>query len=276
MEANKMADPKRYLVIGAHPDDCESVAGIMLQLLDRGSKVKFLTATNGASGHQEMMGGALAVRRFEEARKVSELTGIEYEILDNTDAFLTASLPERHEMLKAIRKWAPDVIITHRPCDYHPDHRNTSVLVQDCSFLVMVPNVCPLTPPLRHMPAIFYMQDMFRRPYPFSPDLVFDIDSKLDEKLRMYHQYASQMYEWLPWVGQSKGENIPNGDEARFEWLRSTRFTETSEDFAHRFRTELVSKYGVRGDKVRFAEALEICEYGARLSPAQLVEYFPF
>lgn len=271
-----MADPKRYLVIGAHPDDCESVAGIMLQLLDRGAKIKFLTATNGASGHQGMMGGALALRRLEEARRVSALTGIEYEILDNTDGYLTASLPERHGMLKAIREWSPDVIVTHRPCDYHPDHRNTSVLVQDCSFLVMVPNVCPLSPPLRHMPAIFYMQDKFRRPYPFSPDLVFDIDGMVERKLLMYHQYASQMYEWLPWVGQLKGERIPDGDEARLEWLRTSRFTEHNEDYAHSFRAELVAKYAARGGKVRFAEALEICEYGARLTPGELEEYFPF
>jgi LmbE family N-acetylglucosaminyl deacetylase len=269
-------DQKRYMVIGAHPDDCESVAGIMLQLLDRGGKVKFLTATNGASGHQEMMGGALALRRQEETRKVTGITGIEYEILDNTDAFLTASLPERHEMLRAIRRWSPDVIITHRPNDYHPDHRNTSVLVQDCSFLVMVPNVCPLTPPLRHMPAIFYMQDSFRRPYPFSPDLVFDIDCKLEEKLRMYHQYTSQMYEWLPWVGQLQGETIPDGDEARFEWLRRSRFAQTGAGFANRFRAGLVQKYGAHGEQVQYAEALEICEYGAGLTPAQLAEYFPF
>ena len=70
----------RYMVIGAHPDDCESVGGIMLKLVDLGHSVHFLTATNGCSGHHIQMGGAIAARRRQEADRVSALAGMEYEL----------------------------------------------------------------------------------------------------------------------------------------------------------------------------------------------------
>lgn len=267
----------RYMVIGAHPDDCESVGGIMLKLVDLGHSVHFLTATNGCSGHHIQMGGAIAARRRQEADRVSALTGVEYEMLDFDDGSLTADLPERRAMIAAIRRFSPDVIITHRPSDYHPDHRNTSVLVQDSAFLVQVPNVCPLTPAMRSMPAVFYMQDDFQKPYPFLPDLVFSIDETMERKLRMYHQYTSQMYEWLPWVGQTLGEGaVPEGDEERFEWLKGTRHFLISQETADRYRAQLVEKYGEAGRQVQFCEALEICEYGEKPDAARLRELFPF
>ena len=266
----------RYMIIGAHQDDCESSGGIALKLLDLGRRVRFLTATNGCSGHHLSMGGGLAARRQAEAERVSALTGVEYEMLDFDDGSLVPGLEERKAMIAAIRRFDPDVIITHRPWDYHPDHRYTSQLVQDSSFLVQVPNVCPLTPVMRRMPAIFYMQDDFKKPMPFSPDLVFDIDAVMERKMRMYHQYASQMYEWLPWVGQLSRDPIPEGDEARFEWLKHTEFTAISAGYADRFRPQLQEKYGAAGANVRYAEALEFCEYGEQLTPEAARELFPF
>ena len=264
------------MVVGAHPDDCESAGGIALKLKDRGWRVRFLSATNGAAGHQTMQGAALALRRQEEARRVSVLTGIEYEILDVEDGSLTTNLPDRTVMMRAIRLFSPDVIITHRPWDYHPDHRNTSTLVQDCSYLLQVPNVCPLTPPMRFPPAIFYIQDRFQKPYPFRPDLVFDVSDKAKDKLLMYHQYTSQMYEWLPWVDHVDPADIPSGDAERLLWLSSTRFGTNDMFYADRFRAELVQKYGDAGERATHAEALEICEYGAQLADKELSELFPF
>lgn len=266
----------RYIIIGAHPDDCESSGGIALKLLDLGRRVRFLTATNGCSGHHLSMGGGLAVRRQSEADRVSKLTGVEYEMLDFDDGALVPGLQERKAMIAAIRRYDPDVIITHRPSDYHPDHRYTSQLVQDSSFLVQVPNVCPLVPVMRRMPAIFYMQDEFKKPAPFTPDLVFDVGDMMERKLRMYHQYASQMYEWLPWVGQLSRDPIPEGDEARFEWLKHTEFMDRNAVFADLFRAALVEKYGAAGADIRYAEALECCEYGEQLSPDAMRELFPF
>ncbi len=264
----------KVLVIGAHPDDCESSGGIALRFVRAGHSVKFLCATNGFSGHQERMGGALSQTRWQEALRVSKLTGIEVEFLDHNDAYLTAGLPERINMLRAIRTYAPDIIITHRPNDYHPDHRNTSILVQDCSYLIQVPNICPMTPVLRYQPAIFYMQDWFKKPYPFQPDLVFDITDVYEDKMRMWHQYTSQMYDWLPWVDGIT--DVPEDDEERFQWLLKSRFAARSKDFADENRELLTEKYGESGKAAKYAEGLEICEYGGHFSEQQLKEYFSF
>lgn len=271
-----MGNAYRYLVIGAHPDDCEGVGGIALKLKALGRDVRFLTATNGCSGHHEMMGGALVQRRQREARRVERMTGIPYRMLDIMDGGLTCGLPERQMMIQAIREAAPDVIITHRPWDYHPDHRNTALLVQDCAYLLLVPNVCPATPPMKRMPAIFYMQDRFRKPCPFSPDLVFDIGDQWETKVLMYHQYDSQVYEWLPWVDGLDMDSIPQGDEARLEWLKTTRFGTRSGHYADMFRAQLAAKYGGTGRQVRWAEALERCEYGRQPDAEETARLFPF
>ena len=267
----------RIMVIGAHPDDCEYAAGIVLRLLDSGHTVKFLTATNGCSGHQEQMGGAIAMRRQKETQKVAALIGIEYEMLEIDDGFLTTGLEERKLMMRSIRQFNPDVILTHRPCDYHPDHRATAVLVQDCSYLLQVPNVCPLTPAMDHMPAVFYVQDHFKKPYPFQPDLVFDIDSVFDRKMQIFHQYTSQMYEWLPWVAHDIDPQMPGEDDdaGRLEWLKRTRGQQYAE-YADEIRDILIAKYGEAGKHTRYAEALEICEYGEQLTKDQLDALFCF
>jgi LmbE family N-acetylglucosaminyl deacetylase len=270
-----MSKQNKLMVIGAHADDCEKVGGIALKFKKAGGGVKYLCATNGCSGHHQVMGGALVHKRMDEAKKVATLTGIEYDFLDIDDGFLTAGLHERSLVLKAIREYAPTAIITHRPNDYHPDHRNTSQLVQDCSYLVQVPNVCPMTPVLHYMPAIFYMPDNFKKPFPFTADLVFDISDEFDMKMRMYHQYDSQMYEWLPFVGGADMSAIPQDDEGRFNWLKETRFN-MSKHWAVEWRDKLVEKYGEKAQEIKYAEALECCEYGGRLSGERLREVFPF
>lgn len=265
----------RVMVIGAHPDDCELVGGIILKFVKQGHTVKFLSATNGYSGHHVNMGAAITAIRWDEAKKVAALAKIEYDFLDNNDGYLTAGLPERQSMLRAIRSFAPDLIFTHRPNDYHPDHRNTSILVQDCSYLVQVPNVCAMTPVLRYQPAIFYMPDNFTKPYSFTPDIVFDISDVIEEKMRLYHQYTSQMYEWLPWV-ENKLETVPEDDEARFRWLMDSKRTAMFAAWAEKWREKLIAKYGEPGKTAKYAEALEICEYGGRLTPEQLSSVFSF
>ncbi|NLX82743.1 MAG: PIG-L family deacetylase [Clostridiales bacterium] len=266
---------KRLLVIGAHPDDCEYVAGISLKMKEVGFEVRYLMATNGASGHHELPGAAIVNIRKKEVERVAKLAGFTYEMLDLEDGRLTASLESRDLMLQAIRRYNPGVIITHRPFDYHPDHRATSMLVQDCSYLLLVPNICPLTPPMRQMPAIFYMQDTFMRPCAFRPDLVFDISNEYDKKMLMIHQHQSQFYEWLPWVEGMPMDEVPQDDAARLGWLKATHWGQRSALYAKLYRGELVNKYGNMGQDIQYAEALEACEYGRQLSKEELAEVFP-
>jgi len=264
------------MFIGAHPDDCEFSGGTAIKLARAGHVVQFLSVTNGQSGHYEMLGHTLVAARYKETQESKRRLGIDsYVVLDHNDAYLIADIPAREGLMKAIRDFGPDIIFTHRLCDYHPDHRNTAQLVQDCAYLVMVPNFLPGTPIPKVMPVIFYLYDTFMKPLPLKPDIVVDIDDVIEEKLRGLDAHVSQVYEWLPWIG-GDFENVPSESAARFEYLRNTygpRFAEV----ADRFRDKLIEKYGeARGSKIKYAEAFEACEYGGAHDLEREKEWFAF
>ena len=114
----------KLLVFGAHPDDCDIKAGGLATLYaQKGHQVKFVSVTNGDAGHHQMGGAPLAIRRQAEAQAAADVIGIEYELLDNQDGLLEPKLENRLQIIKLIRQFQPDLILTHRPNDYHPDHR---------------------------------------------------------------------------------------------------------------------------------------------------------
>lgn len=265
----------RALMIGAHPDDCEFKTGGLAALYRaQGHIVKFVSATNGNAGHHEMGGGPLAQRRYQETRRVAEVADIEYEVMESDDGKLEADLATREQFIKLIREFQPDLVFTHRSNDYHPDHRRTGILVQDASYLIRVPNICPLVPHLSHTPIILYMQDHFQKPIPIAPDVVVDIDSVMDVKSKMLHCHTSQMYEWLPYDGGYL-DQVPATDEERLAWIQE-RMTHRDGYVANRFREKLVARYGAeRGNAIRCAEAFEVSEYGRGLHEEDIDLYFP-
>jgi len=267
-------DKLRIIAIGAHPDDCDlGAGGTAIQFAKLGHSVKFLSVTNGDAGHQTEGGGALAKRRRLEAQEAGRRFGIaEYETLDNHDGELVPSLEVRQQVIRRIRRWNADIVISPRPNDYHPDHRYTGVLVQDAAYMVVVPNVCPDTPPLKKNPVFFYFQDGFQRPNPFRPDVAVDIDPVWEQKLDAMDAHISQFYEWLPWV-DGRFEQVPKDPVARRKWLGQQN---QRRQITPTIRQALDKWYGAgRGAKVRQAEAFELCEYGARPNEKELRRLFP-
>ena len=210
--------------------------------------MKFLSVTNGDAGHQTMGGAELAKRRKGEAQESARRLGIaEYEILDNHDGELTPNLEVRKEIIRAIRRWGADIVLSPRPNDYHPDHRYTGVLVQDSAYMVGVPNICADTPPLRKNPIFVYYEDRFQKPAPFRADVTVPIEDVWEQKLSALDAHVSQFYEWLPWID---GKPEPPKDPAeRKKMLASQRF--------------------------RHVETFELCEYGSQPSLEELRKLFP-
>jgi len=264
------------LVFGAHPDDCDIKAGgTAVKYARLGHKVRFVSMTDGAAGHHEMGGIELATRRFAEAQAAAKVAGIEYILLGNHDGELEASLENRQQVVGMIRAFRPDLILAPRPNDYHPDHRNTSILVQDASYLVTVPNYHLLVPHLRRMPVIAYVSDRFSKPNPFRADVVVDIDDVIEIKMDMLDCHVSQMYEWLPYNAERLDE-VPKGAAERRAWLAENRKAADAR-IADRFKEKLQTLYGPkRGSEVRYAEAFEVCEYGAPLTEEARERLFPF
>src|ERR1700722_15752945 len=193
-------DKIRVIAFGAHPDDCDiRASGTAALFAKMGHAVKFVSVTNGDAGHQSTTGVALAKRRLGEAKESAWRLGIEYEVLNNHDGELLPTLEVRKEIIRQIRKWNADIVLAPRPNDYHPDHRYTGVLVQDAAYMVVVPNICPDTPPLRKNPVFLYYEDHFQKPNPFRPDIAVDIGAVVDKKIDALDSHVSQFYEWLPW-----------------------------------------------------------------------------
>jgi LmbE family N-acetylglucosaminyl deacetylase len=256
----------RILAIGAHPDDCEFACGGTTALWTRaGHTVHYISATNGGKGHHAISVRELVRRRKREAVAGAAILGATCEVLNIADGELEPTLTNRRTFIRLIRKFNPDLILTHRPNDYHPDHRYCSQLVQDASYLIGVPKMVPRVEAMRSPPVICYLADEFQKPRPFTPDIVMDIDAVVERKLEALHQHASQFYEWLPW---NKGieHQVPKTDKQRKEFLRKN-WLERDVRRADRFREQLISRYGKKaGSKVGHCEAFEVCEYGAALT----------
>ena len=268
--------PLRVLVIGAHPDDCDRKAGGTAALYTQlGHTVKFVSVTNGESGHQATTGRALAERRRGEAAAAGRVLGIEYEVLDNRDGYLQPTVEARLGIIRLIRSFQPDLILTHRPNDYHPDHRYTSQLVCDAAYMVMVPALAPEVPALRTNPVIAYLVDGFQRPYAFSPTVVVDVEPVMDKMIDMLDCHVSQFYEWLPYVGLYAGP-VPTDGAARKAYLKE-KFCALIAGYADRHRESVIKTYGEeRGRRVRYIEAYEPCEYGSPLTDGNRARLFPF
>ena len=170
-------------------------AGVAAKWAAAGHHVKFVSVTNGDIGHWRTAGGPLAQRRNAEVQQAAKVLGIESEVLDIHDGELEPTLENRRKITRLIRDWKADVVMSHRPNDYHPDHRYTGILVQDAAFMVTVPFFCPDTPPLKNNPAFFYYSDRFQKPNPFTPDVIVAIDDVMDKKLAAVHSLPSQVYE---------------------------------------------------------------------------------
>ena len=279
----------KILAIGAHQDDNEfRVGGMAHKWIKAGHEVRFLSLCNGEGGHHIMTPEQTTARRATESAAVAAFLGIRYDVWDVRDCELIADLPTRKRLIRYIREFSPDLIISHRVNDYHADHRAAGQLVQDASYLLTVPHTCPDAPAMRFMPVIMYNEDTFKNP-DFVPNYVIDMDDELETKLHIAHLNVSQVYEWLPYT---YGETVPEDEEERREWLKGMHITADTTDeeilasrshgyavrfakTAARFRKELIARYGEeKGRRIRYAEAYELCPYGGQPTEAFNKELF--
>jgi len=267
----------RIIAFGAHPDDNElRLAGTAAKWAALGHHVKFVSVTNGDIGHWREAGGPLAKRRTAEVEAVAKILGITTQVLDIHDGELEPTMENRRTITRLIRDWKADIVLGHRPNDYHPDHRAVGQLVQDASYMVTVPFFCPDTPHLERNPVFLSYEDRFTRPAPMRAHIVVAIDDVVDKKLAAVEALPSQFYEG----GANGGPELVPNDEAG----KAKRATEVREGFrrrfassAQRFRDKLREMYGAqRGDAVQYAEAFEISEYGRRPNAEEIRKLFPF
>jgi N-acetylglucosamine malate deacetylase 1 len=270
-------DKLRILCFGAHPDDCElRAAGSAAMWTAQGHHVKFVSVTNGDIGHWRDAGGPLARRRTAEVEQADRSLGVTSEVLDIHDGELMPTLENRRKLTRLIREWKADIVMSHRPNDYHPDHRYVGVLVQDSAFMVQVPFFCPDMPPLKNNPVFLFYPDSFQKPTPFKPDIAVSIDPVEEKKLNALDLLVSQFYEGGALGSAALIPQDPAKQEDRRKQVRAGH-EHRDQGIAQHYRATLAEWYGKeKADAVQHAEAFEICEYGRRPDKQELTKLFPF
>lgn len=267
--------PLRIIAFGAHPDDAElKAAGVAALWAAQGHKVKFVAMTNGDIGHFSQAGGPLAQRRYAEVQECARILGITTDVLDIHDGELEPTLENRRTVARLIRDWQADIVMGHRPYDYHPDHRYTGVLMDDAAVVVVAPFFVPDTKPTPRNPLFFYYSDGFEHPSKFVPTIVVDIDSVADKKWQCVSAMPSQFGDKDSWQARTRPD-VPNSDTERPAYLLKLAQQRTAA-VADQYRDELIKLYGQeRGSKVKYAEAFMLGQYGSRASFDQLKKLFP-
>ncbi len=267
----------RIIIFGAHPDDAEyRGAGVAMKWAKQGHHVKLVSATNGDIGHWQLAGGPLAQRRKKEVLEVGRRLGVTTEVLDIHDGEILPTLENRKTFTRLIREWKADIVISNRPNDYHPDHRYTSILMQDSAYMVGVPFFCSDVTPLKRNPVFLYTSDRFKKPNPFTADVAVSIDDVMEPTLDALLVMESQIHEG----GADGHEGIypddPVGKQKRRDDVRRN-LARRYAGAADSYRAALVKFYGEdAGKKVKYAQAFEICEYGRQPSQEELKKLFPF
>ncbi len=267
----------RIIAFGAHPDDAEyRVAGVAALWAQQGHHVKLVSVTNGDIGHFQTAGGPLALRRRAEIKEAARILGIEAsETLDIHDGELVPSLEYRKTIARLIREWRADIVFTHRPNDYHPDHRYTGVLVNDAAFMVTVPFFLPDVPPLKRNPVFFFYPDDFQKPAPFQPDIVVPIDAVIEKKVAALAALTSQVLEGGAGGSEAALPKTPAETKAALVKVRERLYKRFARP-VEKYNAKLVETVGAqKAAAVKYAEAFELCEYGSRPTPEDLRRLFP-
>jgi LmbE family N-acetylglucosaminyl deacetylase len=185
----------RVLAVGAHPDDLEILCGgTLAKYARRGDHVTMAVATNGEVGSPTLPKEEIAKIRREEALASAKLIGADLVWMNYTDEFLFSNAESRLNFVNLVRKARPDLILTHAPVDYHPDHRTTGQILWDIRVMTTVPNITTAEPPCERIPEIYYFDTVAG--IDFVPQFYVDISETFELKKEMLACHKSQST-WL-------------------------------------------------------------------------------
>ena len=196
-----MSSSKSVLAIFAHPDDIEFVcAGTLALLHQKGWKIHLATMTPGDAGSVELDAEEISkVRRGEAAQSAALLEGT-YDCLECRDVLIMYDPPTLLKVTTLIRKIQPDLVFTHSPVDYMVDHETTSKLTKTACMSCMIPNFkTPDYPNCETLPHLYYADPMGAKDClgkRVEPEILLDISSVIDLKVKMLHCHDSQR-SWL-------------------------------------------------------------------------------
>ncbi len=186
----------RVLAVAAHPDDLEQLcAGTLARYVAGGHHVTMCHVSKGDRGSFQHSMAEIAAIRLAEAKAAAHLLGADHVCLGRSDGDVNSADPAQKDLvIDLIRSTRPNVVITHHPADYMPDHVETSRLVEDASFVASLPLYATSQPAHPLVPALYYMDTLAG--LGFHPTEYVDISEVIELKLAALGQHASQL-DWL-------------------------------------------------------------------------------
>ncbi|MCL6629323.1 MAG: PIG-L family deacetylase [Armatimonadetes bacterium] len=196
---------KKVLALCAHPDDAEfRCGGTLILLAQRGWEVHIATISVGDCGSAELSPEVIASIRLREAEAAVAKLGGKYHSLGGKDLQIYDDNPTRAAAVVLIRELAPDLVITHYPIDYMPDHTATSAIARTAVFTAPIKNylvgpAADVRPSGKGVVPLYYFgplegTDWFGNPV--HSEFYVDISSVIDKKAEMLGCHESQR-EWL-------------------------------------------------------------------------------
>ena len=176
------------LVIGAHPDDAEiGCGGTIAHYQKRGKKVGILDLSNG-----EPTPFGTVEKRMAEAKAASDILNLDMRItLDMTNRYIENTIENRKKVSEVIRKYKPNILITHPYNDWHSDHIVCHQIVNAAKFQAKLTKT--ESKYAEHYPKyVFYFDHSHIKDKNRKPDFLIDISDSLEEKINSLKVYKSQ------------------------------------------------------------------------------------
>jgi bacillithiol biosynthesis deacetylase BshB1 len=215
------------LVFAVHPDDAElGCAGTLLKHVAMGQKVGVVDFTRGELGTR-----GTAETRDAEAADAAEILGLSArENLRFKDGFFKNDEAHQLEVIKMIRKYQPDIVITNAIKDRHPDHARAEELSNDACFLAGLPKIVTELngenqAAWRPRLVLQFIQD-----YYVKPDIIIDITPFMETKIASVRAYKTQFFN--------------PGHEDQQTYISSPEFLESVIGRAREFGKSIGATYG--------------------------------
>jgi len=174
------------LVFGAHPDDVElGCGGTLIKEVQNGKKVGIIDFTRGELGTR-----GTTQTRDKETKEATRIMGVLLrENMNFKDGFFIDNDEHKISLIKKIRKYRPEIVITNAPSDRHPDHPRAAQIAIDACFLAGLQKI--KTGHKIWRPSSIYHYIQFNN---LKPDIVVDISEQIDLKIKAVKAYKSQFY----------------------------------------------------------------------------------
>ncbi|MDQ8006638.1 MAG: bacillithiol biosynthesis deacetylase BshB1 [Pedobacter sp.] len=177
------------LVLAVHPDDAElGCSGTIIKHIALGKKVGIIDFTRGELGTR----GTIETRA-EESKNASAIMGVHArENIGIRDGFFKNDEAHQLEVIKMIRKYQPEIVLTNALYDRHPDHGRASDLANDSIFLSGLRRIETELDGVKQEPwrprlTLQYIQDTY-----IKPDIIVDISEQMEQKIAAIRAFKTQ------------------------------------------------------------------------------------